>query len=584
MQKVDYIKLVPQLDANEKADFEYQQRRHSEWTENYQLYRDKVIINRLAQRQSINVPLIKGVIKTVQANTDEFPDIEFDELGNKKDQEIVFNELWKDFVIKDKLEIKDVIDKKQNFLYGKTWTKFNLAKGRIVTEIKEPFDILVDRFGDPSDLETLDHLSEHGIYRTLGQLAANPSYDKAAINRLKVFYGTKQGLIKAEETTKLAQAKNERMALMGVGDVENPVVGQTVVELKAHLQKVWDLSDQEEHWHVIVKCHTEILSAKPLKDILNIDFLPFVTWSDDPERNDHYPDGIADIARTPNKLLNAMISAMAENRVLRNLGMNFYDSSVENFVPQSFQPAPFGWYGIPVPDGKTMKDVFQPVQIPDMSESLDEMEYVKKLVESAVAANSTIQGETQQKNKVTLGEVELALGAAKERISSIAKFYMLAMKEKGDKWAKIMNANADKIDSITLYKKSHKGNFFTKNVTGKDWKSEPGYSCRVVSTSEKEKKDLESLQKLNAVKAQFPNNQAMNRIYGNKILQFGELNAEEVKEVMDEEAQNAQAMMAEGQPGMPLDAQNAPPQPVSPPLDPLALTPPNAQPAWKTQR
>ncbi|HEV7736999.1 MAG TPA: hypothetical protein VGO47_06450, partial [Chlamydiales bacterium] len=438
MQKVDYEKLIPQLDANEQADFKFQERRHSEWTENYQLYRDKVVVNRLTQRQSINVPLIKGIIKTTQANTDEFPDIEFEELANDKDKEIVLNELWKEFVIKDKLEIKDVIDKKQNFLYGKTWTKFNLVGGRIVTEIKEPFDILVDRYGDPSDIETLNHLSEHGIYRTLGQLAEIPSYDQAAVNRLKTFYGTQQGVIKAEETTKIAQAKNERLALMGVPDVDNPQVGQTIVELKVYLQKIYDLKDMAEHWHVIVRCGNEILSAKPLIEILNIDFLPYTTWSDDPERNDHYPDGIADIARTPNKLLNAMISSLAENRILRNFGMKFYNSSIDGFVPQSYQPQPFGWYGIPVPEGGKISDVFQNVDVPDMKDSLNEMEYVKKMVETAVAANSTLQGETQQTNKVTLGEVELALQASKERVTSIAKFYQLAMKEKGEKWAKLM--------------------------------------------------------------------------------------------------------------------------------------------------
>jgi hypothetical protein len=569
-QKVDYEKLSSQLDANEKADFAYQERRHSEWTENYQLYRDKVIVNRLTQRQSINVPLIKGVIKTVQALTDEFPDIEFDEQGNDKDKEIAFNELWKNFVASDKMEIKDVIDKKQNFLYGKTWQKFNLVNGRITTEIKEPFDMLVDRFADPSDLESADHISEHGIYRTIAQLEANPNFDKSAVRRLKVFYGSSQGLLKVEETTKLMEAKNERMSVMGVGDIDNPILGQTVVQLKAHYQKVWDLSDTQEHWHVIVKCDNEILMAKPLLELMNIDFLPFVTWSDDPERNDHYPDGIADIARTPNKLLNAMISALAENRIMRNFGMNFYNSSIEGFVPQSYQPTPFGWYGIPVPDGGKIDDVFKAVQIPDMSESLDEMEYVKKMVETAVAANSTIQGETQQQNKVTLGEVELAVGAAKERISSIAKFYMLAMKEKGDKWAKIMNANADKIDAITLYKKSHKGNIFSKTVTGKDWKSDTGYECRAVSTAEREKKNLESLSKLNAVKAQFPNNNAMNRIYGEKILQFGDLNSDQVKEVMDEESQNLQQMsmgmsgISGMAPGMPPGMPQASPQPVMP--------------------
>lgn len=570
MQTVDYESLKTKLDANEQADFKFQERRHSEWTENYQLYRDKVIINRLTQRQSINVPLIKGVVKTVQANTDEFPDIEFDELGNDKDKEIAFNELWKDFVIADSLEIKDVVDKKQDFLYGITHSKFNLVNGRITTEIKEPFDILRDRFADPTDYDnTADHLSEHGIYRTLDQLSSNPMFDKSAVTRLKNFYATKQGLIKSEENAKLMQAKNERMAQVGVSDIDNPTLGTTVVQLKAHFQKVFDLSDGQQYLHVIVIADKEILMAKPLKEVLGVGFFPFVTWSDDIERNDHYPDGIADIARTPNKLLNAMISALAENRILRNFGMNFYDSGIEGFVPQSYQPTPFGWYGIPVPEGKSMKDVFQPVQIPDMSDSLDEMEYVKRMVETAVAAGATIQGDVQQ-NKVTLGEVELALAASKERITSIAKFYMLAQKEKGDKWQKIMNANADKIDAITLYKKSHKGNFFSKTVTGKDWQSETGYTCRVVSRAERDKQNIEGLQKLNAVKAQFPDNAAMNKIYGKKILEFADLNSDEIKEVMDAESQKMQL-------GMPPDALGGTPQPVM--QDPMQLTPqPNAVP------
>lgn len=549
MQKVDYEKLKNQLDSNEGADFRYQERRHPEWTENYQLYRDRVIINRLTQRQSINVPLIKGIVKTVAANTDEFPDIEFEELDNDKDKEIIFNELWKDFVIKDKLEIKDAVDKKQDFLYGKTWTKLNIVRGRLTTEIKEPFDMLVDRYADPTDLETADHLSEHGIFRTLDQLSGNPMYDQAAVRRLKIFYGTKSGLIKAEEVSKLMQAKNERMETMGVPDMNDPQLGQTWVALKVHYQKIWDDKDQEEHIHVIVMADHEILSAKPLQDMLGVDFYPLITWSDDPERSDHYPDGVADIARTPNKLLNSMISSLAENRVLRNYGMNFYNSSIEGFMPQTFEPRPFGWYPIPVPDDKKIGDVFQPVQIPDMSEQIDEMEYVKKLVETAVAANSTVQGDVQQ-NKVTLGEVELAVKAATKRISSIAKFYMLAQKEKADKFAKITLANADKLDAVTLYKRSHKGNVFPKKVSGKDWYSEKGYDCRVVSTAERQEQDLESIQKLQAVKQYFPNNPVMDKIVGKKLLEFADVNPDETKQVLDyQEQQMKQGIVPmQGQP------------------------------------
>lgn len=555
MQKVNYEDLKTKLDTNEVADYDYQKRRHSQWTENYQLYRDTVIINRLTQRQSINVPLIKGTVKTIMANLDEFPDIEFEELDNNKDKEIILNELWKDFVIKDKMEVKDMVDTKQDLLYGKTWTKFNIIGGRLTTEIKEPFDMLVDRYADPADLDgTADHISEHGIFRTLDQLSANPGFDRAAINRLRIFYGTAQGLIKAEEVTQLMQAKNERLEGLGVPSMNHPQLGTTVVELKLHLQKVWDLKDQLDHWHVIVTADTEILSAKPLMEVLNVDFLPYVTWSDDPERNDHYPDGVADIARNPNKLLNSMISALAENRIMRNFGMNYYDATAnENWVPQSMEPIPGGWYPLP---GKP-SEVYQKVDIPDMSESLDEMEYVQKIVESATAATAATKGETEN-NKVTLGEVELAISAAKERMNTVAKFKMLGQREKGDKWAKLMNANADKLDSIKLYKKSHKGNYFSKTVTGKDYRSDSGYDCRVVSSAERQKQSLEDIQKLNAVKQQFPGNPVFDKIYGKKLLEFAKVNPDESKAIMDYQEQQQQAMM---QAGVPTDQPQLTPQP-----------------------
>jgi hypothetical protein len=272
-----------------------------------------------------------------------------------------------------------------------------------------------------------------------------------------------------------------------------------------------------------------------------------------------------------------MVSAMAENRILRNFGMNFYNSSIDGFVPQTYEPQPFGWYGIPVPEGQTIKDVFQPVQIPDMSESIDEMEYVKKLTETAVAANATIQGSTEQ-TKVTLGEVQLAMSAAKERITSIAKFYMLAQREKGDKWAKIMNANWDKLEDVKLYKKSHLGNYFEKLVSGKDWKSAEGYTCRAVSSAEREDESLQTIQKLNAIKAQFPTNLAFAKIYGKKMLEFGDLNSDEVKQVMDEEEQKMSQIPA-AIPGMPPEATGAPSQGANAPAASL-IPPQNAfQPA-----
>lgn len=235
-----------------------------------------------------------------------------------------------------------------------------------------------------------------------------------------------------------------------------------------------------------------------------------------------------------------MISALAENRIMRSFSMNYYNSSLENFVPQTYQPSPFGWYGIPVPDGQKMEDVFKPVEVPDMREALEEMDYVKKLVETAVAASTTLQGQSESP-KITLGEVELAMQAAKERITSISKFYMLAQKEKADKWAKLMNANADKLDAVKLYKKSHKGNFFSKTVTGKHYKSDAGYTCRVVSTAERQQQNIQGLQKLQAVKQFFPNNPILDKIIGKKMLEFADVNPDETKQVLDAQEQMMKA-------------------------------------------
>ena len=247
--------------------------------------------------------------------------------------------------------------------------------------------------------------------------------------------------------------------------------------------------------------------------------------------------------------------------------MNYYNSSLENFIPQTYQPTPFGWYGIPVPDGQKLQDVFQPVETPQMTETLEEMDYVKKLVETAVAASATVQGQTEAP-KVTLGEVELAMQAAKERITSIAKFYMLAQREKGDKWAKIMNANWDKIDAVKLYKKSHKGNYFPKTVSGKHWQSDAGYTCRAVSTSERQQQNIQGLTKLQAAKQFFPGNPILDKILGKKVLEFADVNPDETKEVIDAQEQMMKAGMPAQppQPGQPPQTQ---PQPVMPPQNAL---------------
>jgi hypothetical protein len=562
IQKVDYLAL--NLDQNERTDFEFQRRRHAQWKENYELYRDFVITNRITQRQAVNIPLMKGTIKTILANTDEFPNIHFEEKGNNKDKEIFFNEYWAETVIRDKMELKDIIDKKQVYLYGKSWRKLNIGYGRFESEVLEPYDILVDRFADPSDLETANHLEHINIFRTLGQLASNPMYDQSAVNRLKTFYATKAGLVKADQVTQQQYRKNERLQDMGVVDINNPIVTETLLELKAHYVKVYDLKDDCDHLHLIIKADQVILLAKPMLDLLNVDFYPFTTWSDDPERNDQYPDGIADIVRTPNKLLNVWFSQMSENRTLRGFGMNYFNNENEAFQPQTYDPQPWGWYGVP----GNPNDFIKRVDIPELGDITEEMDWIKGFTESATAATAATKGDNE-KASITLGEVELTTQAAKERITSISKFYGLSQKEFGGKFEAIVNANPDKLDAVKIFKKGYRGNIFKKTITPKHWQSEDGYSVTVETTSERDTKNLDSIQKLNAVAAQFPGNIPMKKIYDKKLLDFAGLNPDEAKQVMDfEEQSQKNPQQPPGAPGQPPQA--GLPRPGLPQLTPPA--------------
>ena len=524
---------IDKITRFKQGGFDYQQRRHDEWTENYQLYRDKVIINRLTQRQSVNVPLMKETIKTILAKTDDAPDVTFEEKANDKQKELFLNEYWKDCYDQNKLEVKDIIDKKQVMLYGRSWKKLNIVDGRPYIEILDPQDILVDRYTDPADIETAFCIIHQHIYRTLGDLEVNPVYNKQVIQELKDYYASEEGLIRAAKNVQTMQDRNEKMEQMGDNTVNNPVLGETYVEITENYVKVWDDSKKAFLIHVVTVADERILSDRTLQDVLNINFFPFVTWADDIERTDFYSDGVADIVRTPNKILNSWISQLVENRTMRNFGMNYYDATNSEFQPATFQPAPFGWYPIPGDPNKLIKRV----DIPDLSESLDEMQFIIGMVERSTAATATEKGE-QTKGHITLGEIQLMAAKANERITSIAKFYRLSWRDLGEKWVKLVLANPDKIEAVKLYKKSYKGNFFEREVAPEDWQSEAGYSVKVTSSAEQEQENMETIQKFNAVVAQFPNNIPLKKIYHNRLLDLIKLTPEETKEVMDFEEQS----------------------------------------------
>jgi len=561
---------IETLQKNLLSDRYFRERRHPQWTDNYCLYRDTVIVNRLTQRQSVNVPLMKETIKTMLSRVDEPIDLAFEELDNDGAKELYLNALWDDVADKNHLELLDIVDKKQVFLYGRSFWKLNILDGEFRLEVIDPQDVLVDRYVNPWDLESANHITHVGIYRTLAQISMNPMYNGEAVTRLKTFFATQQGLVKAGENSLIVADRNQRMQDMGVPDVENPIVGETYVELNETQIKVWHPEEMKLVVHVVVTANgTEILMDKPLRDILGVNFFTWTTWADDIERTDFWSDGIADIVRVPNQILNVYFSQLIENGVLRGYGMHFYDSTAkEGWSPVGYVPSPFGFYPFPGDPNKVLKQI----DIPKLESHMEEMQMMRTMVGTATAATPTEAGGNEPQVK-TLGALELMTQKAEERIKDLPKYARIHSNEMGDKFAKIVTSPlaAKLLKPVTLYKKGASGTYYEKTIKPSALASKKGYKCKATQKSQQESDSLKEIQKLKIGAQQFPMNIPLQEILGDRVLSWLELTPDEKKRVQDFQQQNPQSMLPQ-MPGMP--AQGAPAGPGAP----AALPAPVAQP------
>lgn len=551
---------VERLRLNKQSGYDYRKRRHEDWRENYTLYRDKVQINRLTQRQSVNIPIMKQSIKTLLKDVDDMPLLQFENRDNDKQAEVFANEYWSLTMDVENMEIKDIVDKKQVFLFGRSFDQMQVVDGKVSIDIQDPQDIVVDRFTDPTNIDTSRFLIHTHIFKPLSYLKNNPLYDQDKVEELEMWHASDQGLLKNATNTDMLAEKNQKMSDLGYQDVENPIFGETIVELSMHFMYEQREGDEEEQIYMYVEADDmKILLNKPLEEVIGTtsdhywrNHYPYNTWADDVERQDFWSDSVADMIRTPNKILNSYHSQIVENRTLRNYGMHYYDSTIEGFEPQTFEPIPWGWYPVP---GKP-QDVLQKVEIPDLSESLDEMQFLISVVEKASGATATQQG-AQTDKAVTLGEVQLALGEAKQRIKGMSKFYTKVWKQRAEKFLKLVEASGDKIDAVTIEKKGRNtDNIYTREISPKDWQSELGYSVKIWTQDDKESSEAKDIQKLQIAQQQMPANKTLLEIAKRKVLEFSGLTPDEINAILEEEQMvmeqaqmNNQMALQQGQPG-----------------------------------
>lgn len=536
------------LQNEKKSAKEFVDRRYEDWKENYELFRNKVKTNRLTQRQSVNIPLIKETIKTLLSKVDDAPIIDWKELGGDTMKELIFQEMWNNDYNLLNMEGVDIQDKKTVLLYGRAFKKLNWIDNKIDIRALDIYDVMIDPLTDPLNLETARFVIQQNIFRSLRDILSDDRYNKESKQKLKIWLTSPEGIIQSSKEREQWELKLERLKSMGVDSTDFPLFagGDTIVNLTEHYANIWNEKIKKYERRVIVYANDalELLNEK-LEDLMGVDFYPFITWAEDIETQDFWSDSVADLLRVPNKVLNVWFSQLVENRTLRNFQMHWYDSTIEGYSPQTYEPGQGKMLPAPGDPNKTIL----PVNISGLDETLNAISFVTRIAERASGATAIEKGQGEQKQQ-TLGEINVLVGKAQERVLTMSKAYRRSWKELAQKYQAIMNANAS--EKAELFKKGRDGRMWPKVIFPSDWKSERGYEALVISTSEQEENSVKTLQKFQFALQQFPNNVSLKKIAQKRMLETLDLSPDELMEIQEAEDQTAQQS--------PLGAEGLPPE------------------------
>ena len=529
---------MEKLYAEKETGRKLQEHKHIDWNDNYELYRNKVKTNRLTQRQAVNIPLMKETIKTLLARIDDAPNVEWKELSGDEQKELIYQEVWNQQFKDNNMELIDILDKKNVLLNGFSIKKLNIGDSGIDISVLDAYDIFIDPLTNPWDLESARFITHQNIFRSIREILADDRYTGEGKEQLKMWADSAPGLSQNQKNKEDWEKKMERIKAMGVGHSEFALYagGDRLVNLTEHFYSQWDVHKNKFIRRVCVYADDHIeLYNETLDNCIGVDFWPFVYWSEDPELGDVYPDSVADLVRTPNKVLNVWFSQLIENRTLKNFQMHWF-MPTQGYTPTTYTPGPGMMLPAP-PGGDDINKVIKPVEISGLDDTLEAISALTNIVERGTGATAIEKGQGEQGTQ-TLGEIQILVGKANERATGMAKFYRLSWYELAWKWDKLMHANKPKF--LKLFKQGQSGKLYPKRVYAGDWVSQTGYEPMVRSTSEQETETTKSLQKFQFVMSQFPTNVALRKIAQKRELEALDLTPEELRQVEEAEEQAMQ--------------------------------------------
>jgi len=252
--KTELNDLMQKLLAEKKIAREFQERKHADWNDIYELSRGKVKTNRLTQRQAVNIPLMKETEKTILSRIDEPPTVDWKELSGDESKEIIFQEIWNDFYKEKNLEAIDIQDKKTMIRYGRP-TKKIVPNGKFFPDVYalDIFDVVYDPLMDPLDIESARFVIHQNIFKSIREVLADDRYSEEGKKDLRIWLDSKNGIVQSQANEEEWNKKMERLKAMGVNSESFGKFsgGEVIVNLTEHYTEVWNTKEKKFERRVI---------------------------------------------------------------------------------------------------------------------------------------------------------------------------------------------------------------------------------------------------------------------------------------------------------------------------------------------
>ncbi len=367
-------------------------------------------------RFNVALPVMEGYIDTLLSKTDDPPLIT---RKPHKDEDVIsakkIDAFWHFDIsqIRSRWAQKDRWGKKLAFLSGRaiyrTFAESD-PKYRSIRENVDHYDFHCEPQGG-AHLEDHRFLGQTGIWKSKHDLENNPLYDKEQVKKL-IDRTSDENFKKNEDVIK---HKADRMRALGLDTSSHEFIGETMFNLAE-----WGMVWQGTRYYLLLDPLTGTwIRVEEQKEVFESDLWQWTSWATEEDPFNFWNRAPADIMRPVAFAQQVIFNQILDANARRIYGQRMFDPKrVPD--PSQLQFRPEGLIEVNLLPGQSLKDAVLTMETPEITSSVNLMEFIKGFYGRETGITPSAQGFGQEER---VGILESNLRQVDDRMALMRKSY-----------------------------------------------------------------------------------------------------------------------------------------------------------------